>query len=109
MLKLILRETGRKRDSLIPIPFWLASIQALFLQFLPGKLLTPDQVKFLKTDNVVAPGALTLANLGVIPDSLEAVVPAYLWRFRRQGPVREFRQRARQRSAGNPMRPDVFM
>jgi len=84
MLKLILRETGRARP-LIPIPFWLASIQALFLQFLPGKLLTPDQVKFLKTDNVVTPGALTLANLGVIPDSLEAVVPAYLWRFRPKG------------------------
>jgi uncharacterized protein YbjT (DUF2867 family) len=84
MLKLILRETGRSRP-LVPIPFWLASIKSVFLQFLPGKLLTPDQVKFLKTDNVVTPGALTLADLGITPDSLEAVLPAYLWRFRARG------------------------
>jgi uncharacterized protein YbjT (DUF2867 family) len=84
MLKLILRETGRSRP-LVPVPFWLASIKSVFLQFLPGKLLTPDQVKFLKTDNVVTPGALTLADLGITPDSLEAVLPAYLWRFRARG------------------------
>ncbi|HWD49741.1 MAG TPA: complex I NDUFA9 subunit family protein, partial [Rhizomicrobium sp.] len=43
MLQIILRETGRRR-ALIPIPFFAASIKAFFLQFLPGNLLTPDQV-----------------------------------------------------------------
>ena len=84
MLEVVLRVTGRRR-ALIPVPFFLASIKAMFLQFLPGKLLTPDQVTFLKTDNVVAPGALTFADLGIIPDSLEAVLPSYLWRFRARG------------------------
>jgi NADH dehydrogenase len=98
MLDVVLRETGRRR-ALIPVPFFLASIKAMFLQFLPGKLLTPDQVKFLKTDNVVAPGALTLADLGIIPDSLEAVLPSYLWRFRAKG---QFENSASERAIGSP-------
>jgi uncharacterized protein YbjT (DUF2867 family) len=98
MLKIILRETGRSRP-LIPVPFWLASIQGFFLQFLPGTLLTPDQVTFLKTDNLVSPGALTLKDLGIQPDSLEAVIPSYLWRFRPKG---QYENSAAERVAGAP-------
>jgi len=88
ILEIILRVTDRKR-FLIPIPFWLATIQAFFMQFLPEPLLTPDQVRFLKTDNVVSPGALTFKDLGIAPDSLEAVLPTYLWRFRARGQYEE--------------------
>jgi uncharacterized protein YbjT (DUF2867 family) len=94
MLEIILRETGRKR-LLVPVPFWLANIKAFFLQFLPGTLLTPDQVTFLKTDNVVADGALTLADLGIVADSMEAILPSYLWRFRREGQYQESLSAAR--------------
>ena len=88
MLQIILHETGRTR-LLVPVPFWLANIKAFFLQFLPGTLLTPDQVTFLKTDNVVAKGALPLADLGIVADSMEAILPSYLWRFRREGQYQE--------------------
>jgi uncharacterized protein YbjT (DUF2867 family) len=98
MLQVILRETGRTR-LLIPIPFWLATIKAFFLQFLPGKLLTPDQVTFLKTDNIATPGALTLADLGIQPDSLEAILPAYLWRFRPRG---QYENSSAERVLGTP-------
>ena len=98
ILELILRETGRSRP-LIPVPFWLASIKALFLQFLPGTLLTPDQVRFLRTDNVVAPGALTFKDLGIQPDSVEAVLPADLWRFRAKG---QYDEAVRERVTGSP-------
>lgn len=84
LLQFILRVTGRKR-LLVPLPFWLATLEALWLQFLPKPLLTPDQVRLLKSDNVVTADALTLADLGIQPDSIEAVVPSYLWRFRRRG------------------------
>lgn len=48
--------------------------------------LTGDQVEMLKQDNVVADGALTLADLGVTElESVEALVPTYLWRFRPYG------------------------
>ncbi len=84
LLAIVLRETGRKR-LLLPLPFPLAILQAFFLQFLPGPLLTPDQVRLLKTDNVVSPTALGLADLGITPTTVEAEVPSYLWRFRAKG------------------------
>ena len=98
MLQVILHVTARRR-LLLPIPFALANLQAFFLQFLPGKLLTPDQVTFLKTDNVVAANALTLRDLGIEPDSMEAVLPTYLWRFRKKG---QFENSAAERVSGTP-------
>ncbi len=84
LMQIVLRETGRKR-LLVPLPFWLATIKAFFLQLAPKPLLTPDQVELLRRDNVVAPTAFTLADLGIRPTTVEAEVPAYLWRFRAKG------------------------
>src|SRR3954462_10392042 len=84
LLQLILRETGRRR-LLVPLPFGLAMIKAAFLQLLPKPLLTMDQVRLLKKDNVVSPTAPGLADLGITPTSVEAVIPSYLWRYRAKG------------------------
>jgi NADH dehydrogenase len=89
IMEIILVITGRQR-MLISLPFGLAKLQAMFLQFAPGALkLTPDQVALLRSDNVVSDGAkaagLTLEGLGITPDSLEAIAPQYLWRFRANG------------------------
>lgn len=80
----------QRNPALVPLPFALARFQALFLQFMPGALkLTPDQVTLLQSDNVVSEAAkaagLTLEGLGITPDSLDAIVPQYLWRFRASG------------------------
>ena len=84
LMQAILRMTCRKR-LLVPVPFGLAHMKAFFLQFMPKPLLTPDQVTLLKSDNVVSDGAKTLADLGIAPDSVDAIVPSYLWRFRPRG------------------------
>jgi NADH dehydrogenase len=89
IMEVILAITERRR-MLISLPFGLAKLQALFLQFAPGALkLTPDQVALLRSDNVVSDAAkaagLTLEGLGIRPDSMEAVAPQYLWRFRAAG------------------------
>ena len=89
IMELILAITDRSR-MLVSLPFALAKLQALFLQFAPGPFkLTPDQVELLKTDNVVSDAAkaafLTLEGLGIAPDSMEAIAPQYLWRFRPSG------------------------
>jgi NADH dehydrogenase len=84
LLQIVLSAIGRKR-LLLPLPFWLASLKAFFLQLAPKPLLTPDQVILLKHDNVVSPTAPTLADLGIRPTTVEAEIPAYLWRFRAKG------------------------
>ncbi len=91
LLRFILDEIGRKRP-LVVLPFLIAHPMGLLLNAVFQPLpfgdapLTGDQVTMLKTDNVVAPGALTLADLGVTQlESVEAIVPTYLWRFRPYG------------------------
>ncbi len=89
IMEIILEITERKR-MLVSLPWGLAKFQAMFLQFAPGALkLTPDQVMMLQSDNVVSDAAkaagLTFGGLGIAPDSLEAIAPQYLWRFRAAG------------------------
>jgi uncharacterized protein YbjT (DUF2867 family) len=89
IMEVILATIERQR-MLVSLPFGLAKLQALFLQFAPAPLqLTPDQVELLRSDNVVSEAAkaagLTLEGLGIAPDSLEAIAPQYLWRFRKSG------------------------
>ncbi len=84
LLELMLRETGRRR-FLLPLPFWAATLQATVLEWLPTPLLTRDQVKLLRRDNVVGDGALTLANLGIRPTAVEVILPTYMDRFRKGG------------------------
>lgn len=88
VLQRILRYTDRKR-LLVPYPFWMARINAAFLQLMPSPLLTVDQVRLLETDNVAQVKARASAHsfegLGIKPVSIEAVVPDYLERFREHG------------------------
>jgi NADH dehydrogenase len=84
LMEIILEQTRRKR-LLVPVPFAIGEIQAFFLGLLPRPLMTRDQILLLKTDSVVSEGALTLADLGVQPTALEAIVPTYLSRHRRGG------------------------
>jgi NADH dehydrogenase len=84
LIEYMLSCTGKSREILdLPLP--LARFQAFFLERLPGKLLTADQIKLLQCDNVVAEGALDLASLGVVPTPMDLVVPGYLARFRKGG------------------------
>ena len=84
VMQLVLKETRRKR-FLVPVPFAIARIQAAVLGLLPKPLLTLDQLRLLEQDNVVSDGALTLKDLGIMPTAAEAIVPSYLWRFRKHG------------------------
>jgi uncharacterized protein YbjT (DUF2867 family) len=81
LLRYMLQVIGRRR-LLVPISFELAMLQARFLELLPVPPLTRDQVELLETDNVVAAGAATLADLGITPTPIELVVPEYLARYR---------------------------
>jgi NADH dehydrogenase len=84
LMELILRETRRKR-LLTPVPWGLAMLEAAVLELAPVPLLTRDQVRLLRSDNVVSPGALTLRDLGITPTAVEEILPTYLDRYRRGG------------------------
>jgi uncharacterized protein YbjT (DUF2867 family) len=91
LLEFVLATVERRR-LLVPLPFPLAALQATFLQFLPKPPLTPDQVRLLHVDNVVSAEATregrTLPALGIVPVTIAAIVPTYLWRFRKTGQFR---------------------
>ena len=82
LLELLLREIRRKR-WFIDLPFGIAQVQARLMSILPNPPLTPDQVELLRSDNIVSPGALNLASLGITPTPVEGILPTYLDRFRR--------------------------
>ncbi len=79
-----------RRRLLVPVPWWLASAKASVLQLWPWHpLLTVDEVRQLKLDNVVSEAAKaegrTFAAFGIEPDSLASLLPSYLYRFRPRG------------------------
>jgi uncharacterized protein YbjT (DUF2867 family) len=96
LMEFILSTIGRRR-LLVPLPFGVAKLQAAFfelvsklpLRVLSRPLLTRDQVELLRYDNVVSDAARrdgrTLDGLGITPQSVAAIVPTYLWRFRKAG------------------------
>jgi len=93
LLQYITAEIDRPRP-LMPLPFFMAQPLGLLLGWTFGLIpfaeppLTGDQVVMLKRDNVVGadPDAGTIQDLGVTSlESVEAIVPSYLWRFRPYG------------------------
>lgn len=93
IMQLILTETGRARP-LAPLPWPVASllgslgdIQGSIIPWTPP--LTSDQVEMLKVDNVAEHGLPGLAEAGVIGTAVEAVVPTYLYRYRKGGQYAE--------------------
>ncbi|RRN61994.1 complex I NDUFA9 subunit family protein [Caulobacter sp. 602-1] len=91
IMQLILTETGRARP-LAPLPWPVASLIGALGDMVAGILpppLTSDQVEMLKVDNVAEHGLPGLAEAGVVGTSVEAVVPTYLYRYRKGGQYAE--------------------
>ncbi len=82
----------------LPMPFWLAKLQALLTWPLPNAVrpLTLDQVRMLQTENVVSEAAKnegrTIEALGVAaPHAIASIVPGYLERFKHRGQFAHYR------------------
>lgn len=86
-------DTVQRRRMILNIPFFVARLIAfgfdmleiVTLGLVKNPVATRDQVKSLRVDNVVSEGAKTLADLGIKPTAMEAILPDYLWRFRPSG------------------------
>jgi NADH dehydrogenase len=82
----------QRRRLILNIPFFAAQIMGGvfgFASMISGGLIkgpvTTDQVRSLRVDNVVSDEAMTLADLGIAPRSIESVIPDYLWPYRPSG------------------------
>ncbi|GBR55743.1 NADH-ubiquinone oxidoreductase 39 kDa subunit [Acetobacter senegalensis DSM 18889] len=79
--RFVLRVTRRHKPIFI-VPAALAKLQAMILERLPGHFLTQDQLRMLASDNVVPAGQSGFEALNIVPQSVGAIVPSYLARFR---------------------------
>ncbi|MGB3456508.1 MAG: complex I NDUFA9 subunit family protein [Litorimonas sp.] len=100
-------DTIDRRRFLVPVP-WFAAGPMGFAGELSGALpfvdpfLTRDQVANLKVDNVASGALPGFEALGIEPDTIEAIVPDYLERFRKYGQFHEMRSPEKYR----PTSPD---
>lgn len=82
-----------RRRVVVNMPFWIARIMAFSFDMLQAAtfglisngVLTRDQLRNLRRDNVVADDAKGFEDLGISPVAMESVLPDYLWRFRPSG------------------------
>lgn len=93
----------RRRRLVLNMPFLVGSIiggildfkSALTMRLFKNTILTRDQVTSLRSDNVVAPGAKGFADLGIVPVSMDGILPDYLWRYRPSGQYAAIKESAK--------------
>lgn len=93
----------RRRRLIVNLPFWVGRFMAFgfgAMQTLSGGLihnsiLTRDQVRQLRRDNVVSDGAMGFADLGIAPTDVDAVLDEYLWVYRPGGQYSALQDSAR--------------
>ena len=86
ILKKLLKITEKNR-LLIPLPLFLAKLSAIFFQLLPAPLLTLDQLRLLKYNNVASGKYKTNFDIGipsVCKFDIEVEKYAFMWKERGQ-------------------------
>lgn len=84
LYKVMFEYTKRQRP-LLPLPWFMAKIQASVLGLMPKPLLTRDQVTSLKTDNIATGQHMTQQDIGVSSTTLDTILPQYLCKYRPGG------------------------
>ncbi|KIC13450.1 complex I NDUFA9 subunit family protein [Leisingera sp. ANG-Vp] len=83
------------RPAAFLVAFGFDVLQFASFQLIENKILTRDQLRSLKSDNVVSDGAKGFADLGISPVTVGSVLPDYLWKFRPSGQYDEMTSSAR--------------
>ena len=80
---------SNRNNVLVNVPIPLAKFKAWFIQILPNPWFTVDRIDQYGEDCVVSEAARsdkrTLENIGIAPQSMDAILPTYMWRFRKNG------------------------
>jgi uncharacterized protein YbjT (DUF2867 family) len=93
----------KRRRLIVNLPFWVGSVigwwldlaQTMTLSIVPNTILTRDQVRLLRNDNVVSDDAKGFSDLGIEPVAVASVLPEYLWVFRPSGQFSAIRDSAK--------------
>jgi uncharacterized protein YbjT (DUF2867 family) len=93
LMRFILETIDRPR-FLVPLPYMAGTLVGILGEMsaiLPWvePVLTRDQLAQLRVDNVAADDAKGFDELGIVPETVEAVVPSYLECYRRYGQFHE--------------------
>ncbi len=64
------------RPALFAVPFPAWQVLARIAEMLPSAPLTRNQVELMRIDTVVSPGAPRFEDLGIVPRSIEEILPA---------------------------------
>jgi len=97
MLKII-----RRPALVLPWPFWIARINAWFFDLFQtlsmglftNTILTRDQVRQLRHDNIVSEGAKTFADMGIMPTPMAVELDTYLYCHRPAGQYQAIKESA---------------
>lgn len=101
LMQTMLAEIRRNR-ILLNVPFFVAGImggaldiaQKVSLGLFTNTVLTRDQVRNLRRDNLVSDDALGFSALGITPTPMSAVLPSYLWVHRQGGQYKAIHESA---------------
>ena len=93
----------RRRKLIVNLPTVIARINAGLLSsveflsggLIPNRMITADQITQLADDNIAYPDARGLADLGVTPTQMDAVLESYLYCYRPQGEFTALTESAR--------------
>jgi len=93
----------RRRKLIVNVPSPIAMLmagaldlaQAMTLGLFHNSLLTRDQVRNLRRDNVVTPGRMGFAELGIEPVAMDPVLEDYLWPYRPGGQYSDIKESAK--------------
>jgi NADH dehydrogenase len=93
----------RRSRLVINMPFFMGSIMGGALGFMQkaslglftNTILTRDQVKQLRSDNVVSDGAKTFTDLGIVPTGVDSIIDQYLYQYRPYGQYTELTESAK--------------
>ncbi|GAB4182816.1 MAG: complex I NDUFA9 subunit family protein [Wenzhouxiangellaceae bacterium] len=80
------------RRMIVPLPDFLARVQAALMDFVPGKPFSSDNYRSLLIDSISQENGLL--ELGIEPTAMEQIVPHYLHQGNHQRRLDRYRQQA---------------
>ena len=84
---------GSQKRPVLPLPAFLARLQAAMMELMPGEpLMSRDNLDAMSVDNVATHQWPGLASLGIVPASVHTVAPTYLGQRGGRSKLLAFRQ-----------------